>query len=61
MTTDMNNSQKLKILQDRLPEFKDMIVNFMSDLEDEKHIIYLVTLCCSQKLELLGSCFYLIL
>ena len=38
-----------------------MIVNFMSDLEDEKHIIYLVTLVCSQKLDLLGSCFYLIL
>ena len=61
MTTDMKNAQKLKILQDRLPEYKDMINNFMTDVEDETHVIYLVTLCCSQKLELLGSCFYLIL
>ena len=38
-----------------------MISNFMTDVEDETNVIYLVTLCCSQKLELLGSCFYLIL
>ena len=47
MTTDMKNAQKLKILQDRLPEYKDMINNFMTDVEDETHVIYLVTLCCS--------------
>ena len=33
----------------------------MSANEDEAHVIYLVALDCSQKLEMLGSCFYLIL
>ena len=61
MTTDMKNSQKLAILNEHLPQFKEMISSFMSESEDEAHVIYLVTLHCSQKLDLLGSCFYLIL
>ena len=38
-----------------------MISSFMMGLEDEANVVYLVALSCSQKLELLGSCFYLIL
>ena len=41
--------------------FKDMLNAFISDNDDEVEIIYLVTKTCSQKMDLLGECFYLIL
>lgn len=61
MNIEMNNQQKLAILTSKLPQFKEMISSFMMGLEDEANVVYLVALSCSQKLELLGSCFYLIL
>lgn len=38
-----------------------MLNSFLSGTEDEAHVIYLVTVNCSQKLDLMGPCFYLIL
>ena len=61
MTVEMSKKDKLKLLQDTLPEFKEMINSFMSAKEDEENVIYLVAQSCSQKVETLGSCFYLIL
>ena len=49
------------MLEDKLPMFKEMLNAFISDNDDEVEIIYLVTRTCSQKMDLLGECFYLIL
>ena len=61
MNDDMKRTQKLAVLEDKLPMFKDMLNAFISDNDDEVEIIYLVTRTCSQKMDLLGECFYLIL
>ena len=61
MNDGMKRQQKLAVLEDKLPKFKDMLNAFISDNDDEVEIIYLVTRTCSQKMDLLGECFYLIL
>ena len=61
MTEDMTNKQKLEILTAKLPEFKEMLISFMSVKEDEHNIIFLVTKSCTKNMKILGTCFYLIL
>ena len=62
MTEDMSNKQKLEVLNNHLPEFKEMLTSFMTgNKEDEENIVYLVAMACSKKMEILGPCFYLIL
>ena len=61
MTETTTKKEKLKLLEQNLPEFKDMLNSFMSAKEDEAFIMYLVAQSCSQKVDLLGPCFYLII
>jgi len=61
MSSDMSKKQKLEILQQQLPEFKEMLNSFMSGKEDEEHMIYLVARTCSQQVDSLGPCFYLVM
>ena len=61
MSEEMSLKQKLEVLEQRIPEFKEMMNSFMNSKEDEGNLIFLVAYNCSQNLEILGPCFYLIL
>ncbi len=61
MTEEMSQKQKLDILSNQLPGFKEMISSFMSGKEEEELLIYLVAKSCAKAIDILGACFYLIL